>query len=76
MSTGVTSIAALAVPLLLAAACAGDNTDNANGTDANMPAPADSAMYAPPPAPPVMDSTMMDSTMHTDSMHTDTTRTQ
>ena len=75
MSTGLTRIAALAVPLLLAAACAGDNTDNANGTDANMPAPADSAMYAPPP-PPVTDSTMMDTTMHTDTTHADTTRTQ
>lgn len=73
--SGFTRIAALALPVLLAAACSGKNDDNANAANANMPAPADTAgMYAPPP-PTTMDTSMMHGdTMRHDSMGADTTR--
>jgi hypothetical protein len=73
MSTGFTRIAALAVPVLLAAACTG-GADEEAGT-----MPADTGMYAPPPPPPppVTDTSMMSTdTMATDTMGTDTTGTQ
>jgi hypothetical protein len=56
MSTGSMRIAALAVPVLLAAACAGEEagTDEL-GTDTMV---VDTGMYAPPP-PPVTDTGMM-----------------